>query len=229
MNTSWTHPISIHIPGNVKQHIIDYWLESSISEHTSIASFNKHSLELISLGAPSNLLIRCNQAAIDEIVHAVLCMSVVSSVSGKQLSDPVTNVANLLPSQPTAKEVMLSVIYDGCINETLAAYSAKVVANRTKEPNIKKIIEKIDMEEMTHALLAFDTLDWIISKHPELKEVCINTFESYLNTPRNFDTKFDTIPSIEDYGVITKQIKEKAYKLALSKLIGPRLHAIRNS
>ena len=229
MNTSWTHPISIHIPENMKQYIIDYWLESSVSEHTSIASFNKHSLELISLGAPSNLLIRCNQAAIDEIIHAVLCMSVVSSVSGKHLSDPVTNVANLLPSQPTPKEVMLSVIYDGCINETLAAYSAKVVAKCTKEPNIKKIIEKIDMEEMTHALLAFDTLDWIISKYPDLKELCINTFESYLNKPHNFDTKFDTIVSIEQYGVITKQIKEKAYNIATKKLILPRLHTIRNS
>ncbi len=191
MNTSWTHPISLNIPENIRQFIIEYWLESSISEHTSIASFNKHSLELISIGAPSNLLIRCNQAAIDEIVHAVLCMSVVSSVSGKKLSDPVTSVANLLPTEPTPKDIMLSVLYDGCINETLAAFSAKVVSRYTKEPNIKKIIEKIDMEEMNHALLAFDTLDWIISKYPDLKGLCINTFESYLNKPHNFDTKFD--------------------------------------
>ena len=228
MNSNWTHSIVLNIPESIKSHIIEYWLNSSISEHTSIASFNKHSLELIALGAPSSLLIRCNQAAIDETVHAVLCMSVVSSVSGKQLSDPTTNVANLLPSQPTAKEVMMSVIYDGCINETIAAYSAKVVSYHTEEPTIKKILEKIDMEEMTHALLAFDTLDWIINKHPDLKELCIDTFESYLNKSKTFNTKFDDINDIEKYGVITKQVKEKAYKLATKKLILPRLHDIRN-
>ena len=46
------------------------WLDQAEAEHASVASFARHTLQLISLGAPTQLLDFSQKASEDEIEHS---------------------------------------------------------------------------------------------------------------------------------------------------------------
>src|SRR5262245_52773660 len=52
------------------------WARAAQYEHASVASFARFSLELLALGAPSDLIARAHRAAIDELEHTELALGV---------------------------------------------------------------------------------------------------------------------------------------------------------
>ena len=53
-----------------KQEVGLQWLRQAEEEHASVASFARHTLQLMSFGAPSELLKESQRASVDEIKHA---------------------------------------------------------------------------------------------------------------------------------------------------------------
>merc|ERR1712198_179483 len=69
----------------VPEHLANSSLNQEISlafsnqgegEHASVASFARHTLQLMSMGAPATLLVGSQQAALDEIRHAKMCYGI---------------------------------------------------------------------------------------------------------------------------------------------------------
>ena len=58
------------------------WLVQAEAEHASVASFARHTLQLMSIGAPSELLVASQKASVDEIKHAKMCYGLASSFLG---------------------------------------------------------------------------------------------------------------------------------------------------
>ena len=80
-SASWKIPQTLSIvENNTFNHDIGLqWLKQAEDEHASVASFARHTLQLMSIGAPSELLQSSQDASIDEIKHAKICYGFAST------------------------------------------------------------------------------------------------------------------------------------------------------
>ena len=72
--------------------MMNEWLKQGLSEHASIGTFAKFSLELMSIGAPLWIMELSNQASLDEIRHTQLSFDIAGM---SELSTVVTALSNV--------------------------------------------------------------------------------------------------------------------------------------
>ena len=132
-------------------------------EQASIASFARFSLQLLALGAPSELVERCNQALADETEHAKLCFQLASSYAGQPLGPGPLDIDGSLRCVSLAEIVDL-VLAEGCFGETSAALEALEAADTATDPVVRDVYAKIARDEQRHAELAFRFLRWALTR-----------------------------------------------------------------
>ena len=106
---------------------MDRWLKQGLDEHASVASFNRFSLNLMRHGAPSSLVRRAQQAAIDETKHAELSFSLAAALNTSQAPAsteliwfPVPGdipMPNPLPLDTSTHAMLGAAFREGCIGE----------------------------------------------------------------------------------------------------------------
>lgn len=140
-----------------------YWTEVARSEHASIASFARFSLELLALGAPASLVARAHRAALDEIAHTELALRLVERFGGRQvvLGELDVQASGSLAAL-TPEAVLRGTVRDGCVGETRAALDAEARGQRTEDPEERAAFDRIARDESAHATLAFDAVDWLV-------------------------------------------------------------------
>jgi len=136
------------------------WLADALSEHASIASFARATLELMAVGAPPELLRGCQRAALEEVRHAELCFRLARRFSGRAL-DP-----GVLPA-PAARSgglpaVARDTFLEGCVAETVAAHQSTHALDAVRDGEVRAVLARIVRDEMRHAELAWRTVAWAV-------------------------------------------------------------------
>ena len=172
--SSWNAALSpTAVPCTVHAAVVRKWLDAAAAEHASVASFARHSLQLMSVGAPAWLVQGAHAAAADEIKHAQLCYGLASKYSNKTVSPGPLDVGGtilgrvsgasgngaglragggmLSPAAAAAVEVIESVVAEGCIGETMAAARAAITAHAAVDAVVAKVLTIIAADEMRHA------------------------------------------------------------------------------
>ena len=140
--------------------LIAHWTEVARLEHASVASFARHTLELMALGAPAELLAEVQRAAADEVRHAQLAFGMIAALGGGEMGPGPLSVDDMGPRlDPVA--VLRGLIEEGCIGETLGAAEARIAAERSLGPTAQ-VLAEIAEDETRHALLAWRTARWVI-------------------------------------------------------------------
>jgi hypothetical protein len=148
-----------------REHLKEAWLDDAALEHASIAAFSDLQLKLLSVGAPPELLQKTASAVQDEIVHAQLCYQQASRYSVQPCSPaplPVHGSSQIFRwSARSVKltSMALESLFDGCVNEGVAAELALIAAERCDE-KLSKMLTCIAKDETDHARLAWDILAW---------------------------------------------------------------------
>jgi len=155
-------PISPTLPDHVRERIAEGWLRDGLSEHASIASFDRARAELDAIEAPPELLRACEQAAKDEVEHTCLCFSLAKRFSGRGFEP--TALPKVAPRGGDALAVALDTFVEGCIGETIAAACARRAASLATDPVIQEVLDEIAYDETEHAALAWRTIAWIIKR-----------------------------------------------------------------
>lgn len=140
--------------------LIAHWTEVARLEHASVASFARHTLELMALGAPADLLSEVQRAAADEVRHAQLAFGMIAALGGGECGPGPLSVDDMGPRLDPV-EVLRGLIEEGCIGETLGAAEARMAAERAVGP-IAQVLAEIAEDETRHALLAWRTARWVI-------------------------------------------------------------------
>lgn len=138
------------------------WLDDARMEHASIASFAKFTLELLSLGAPADLVADAQRAALDEVAHAQLCFTLASRYSGQDRGPAALNVQGALGSVSLA-DVAVATLREGCVGETLAAVVARAQLEGATDEAVRSALGRIAEDEERHAELAWSFLRWALS------------------------------------------------------------------
>ncbi len=145
----------------------EYWLQQAKEEHASIASFARHTLELMKFGAPAGLLRAALSAGQDEIRHAQLAFGLASRFDpdGKVFEPSKMDLDRAAPLANSVQSMLAQLVDDGCIGETTAvAYGARALRSAT-DPQARNALEAIVKDEARHAKLAWDTAAWAVRNH----------------------------------------------------------------
>ena len=166
------------LPADLREEVMLYWAQVGTHEHASVASFARFAMDLLSLGAPRELVSATTRAMEDEIRHAYHCFSIASAYAGMPLGPSEVEVAGCMDHSGDLAMMLRDAIVEGCIGETIAASIAEWSASYIQDADVSEIVTQIAADEGDHALLAWQFVDWALTKHPELYEVARETLES---------------------------------------------------
>lgn len=141
-----------------------HWTNLGRMEHASIAAFARFSLQLLSLGAPPELVDACTQALADETAHTKLCFQLASAYAGHAIGPGPLDVRGSLEASSLSDIVDL-VIVEGCFGETRAALEALAAADAASDPAIQAAYAQIAADEQRHAELAFRFVRWALTQN----------------------------------------------------------------
>lgn len=140
------------------------WAHDACYEAASVASFSRFVMQLLSLGAPPQLVERAQAALADEVEHARALFGLASAYADQPLGPGGLPIEHALheASDPLAAAVALT--KEGCIGETISAMQVAVAAQRAEDPAVRSLLAKIAEEELRHAELAWSTLGWLLAR-----------------------------------------------------------------
>lgn len=153
---------ALALPDSLRAAAAEHWLREAAMEHASVASFNRASLELMAVGAPPHLLRGHQQAALDEIEHARLCLSI-ATACGKPPREPGP-MRVPLPREPDLARLAADTFVEGCVGETTAALVMERAAAGAEDDRLKSILSRIATDEADHAALAWATVAWAVEQ-----------------------------------------------------------------
>ena len=137
------------------------WLDDALAEHASVASFARFTLDLLALGAPSDLVLASQRAALDEVRHARVCFALSSRYSGKCVGPGVLDTEGALET-PELASFAARTVREGCIGETIAALIVAEEARSATDPEVRRLLEGIASDEAGHAELAWKSVRWAL-------------------------------------------------------------------
>lgn len=145
---------------SMRARLADEWEKDALAEHASVAAFNRLSLELMALAAPHDLLMACQQAALDEVDHARRCFALASAYRGTPLEPgPLRPVPVRTLDFPT---LVREAFREGCVGETVAALVAERAAAACEDPAVNRDLERIAQDEARHAAFAWSVVRWAL-------------------------------------------------------------------
>jgi hypothetical protein len=144
-----------------REALVAHYTAMAALEHASVASFARFSLELLALGAPSELVTEAHKAALDEVEHARTAFAIASRLAG-QVIGPDKLPAATAPLGASVEAFVASLVMEGCVGETLGAAEGLDVARRVEDPALRAALERIAADEERHAALAWRTLKWAL-------------------------------------------------------------------
>ena len=197
-------------------------------EHASVASFARHTLQLLTMVAPPSLLTGSQKAALDEIKHAKMCYGIAEAFLGKTIQPSTLDIEGSVKLHG-GEENLQSVINEGCIGETISAVRAQLGAHYAKQPMVKDSLETIAADEANHAQLAWNTVQWAITRYPELQTIAKETFKARLDRPlinlnsvpmdHCYDCEKDS--SLHDNGLLLDEDQLNTEVLSIQNVIHP--------
>jgi hypothetical protein len=151
------------------------WARDAAFEHASIASFSRFILELLSLGAPHELVSSAQRALADEVRHARLCYTLASRYADEALGPGPLAVPAF--SRRSLRQAALDTAREGCIAETVAAFVAGERLARARDPLVVRTLRGIVADEQRHAELAWRFVRWAVDRDPSIAAPLASLFE----------------------------------------------------
>lgn len=138
------------------------WLDDAAMEHASVASFGRVALELLSLGAPPELVEGAHLAALDEVRHAKACLSFARGCGAAEVEPG--RLAVVPQRSADFGRFAADTFIEGCVGETIAALVVTRAAAGTEDGALRAALEEIAADEARHAALAWRMVSWAINR-----------------------------------------------------------------
>jgi hypothetical protein len=150
------------VPAALARAIGREWLRDALLEHASVAAFASFSLSLMAVGAPVALLAESQQASLDEIEHARACFAIADRYLGERHHAGPLDLSGLHVTT-TLEEVAVRTFLDGCVEETIAALTARAQLDVARDGEVRDALERIVEDETRHAELGWKFVAWAVA------------------------------------------------------------------
>jgi hypothetical protein len=198
-----------------------HFVEAALMEHASIAAFARFSLQLLALGAPSDLVMDTARAMADETRHARLCFGLAERYGLRAAAPGKLDVTGSL-GEVDLLDVVEMVTLEGCIGESSAALEAAWAAEAAVDPVVKATLAGIAEDEARHAALAFRFVAWAAGRDarvlPRVRELVAEAAATTTTTDGD-DTERSARYALEAHGVLDRRTRTAARAAALKEVI----------
>lgn len=167
---------SAPVDRRLAEQLAQHWTRIALMEHASVAAFARFTLQLLSLGAPMDLVRSASAAQADEVRHAATAFAFASAYAGTSIGPGPLDMSGVLAGE-SPEHVLRMTIREGCLGETFAAMEAGEAARRAAVPSVKAALEAIAADESAHAALAWRVVQWLLVERPELHAVAREEFD----------------------------------------------------
>ena len=140
--------------------LADHWTQEAAFEHASIASFAQLTLDLLSVGAPPDLLEAAQRATLDEIEHARITFALATAYGGKPVGPAALSA--LPGASRTLAAIARSTFIDACVGESVASAALAESSRRASDPVLRDLLAKMAEDEERHAELAWRIVAWAL-------------------------------------------------------------------
>ncbi len=178
----WAEGLRFAVDGlsdRLRGRLLAYWSKLAVDEHASVASFSRFNLELVALGAPSELLASSTRAIGDEIRHARVSFGIASVFAGAPVGPGRIAMDGALDRSGDPEAVLVAAILEGCVNETISAAQARAAAEGTDDPELRTLLVTIAADESRHAELSWAFVRWMLATRPELRDAAARAFDGF--------------------------------------------------
>jgi hypothetical protein len=195
--------------------LVRHYTEWALAEHASIASFARFTLQLLALGAPSDIVNRAIAATADETRHARIGFGLVRALSGTVTSPAELSIDHALEGDNTLEGVLRLVAREGLIGETLAALEVRCSANLAKPRALRAVLASVADDEAQHAELAFVFAAWALEQEPTLASV-LETELADWDAPA-----LPVVRGLERWGILDEATRRAVREAAFSQVVLP--------
>lgn len=218
---AWLAPLEVPSLGEAdaaqRAALAEFWTSAALSEHSSVAGFHRFALDLLAHGAPPELVMRAQRAAIEELEHARACFGLASAYAGRPIGPGPMPLGTSAPIASTLAELAVWTVHEGCVGETVAAWLASEIHEHAKDPVVCEVMAKISREEAEHAELAWAVLRWAISAGGEVvRRAVADAFAAARVAP----PKHGSAPCAS-HGLLPDALVEATVQAAFSQVVQP--------
>ncbi|MCB9796508.1 MAG: ferritin-like domain-containing protein [Alphaproteobacteria bacterium] len=165
-------PLEAHVPEAQREALAEAWRENARTEHASVAAFARLTLQLMALGAPSELIAAAQKDAEEELRHTHLCFSLARGIDGREAGPGAFEGARLpLPGGRSRRMALVTLavesLVDGALNEGVSARIVGRLARQVEDPAVKAVLTEIASDEGRHAVHGWDVLRWCHAQDPD--------------------------------------------------------------
>jgi hypothetical protein len=199
--------------------LVDHYTTWALAEHASVASFARFALQLLALGAPSDLISRAIDAQADEVRHAKLGFGLASALVGEAIGPTELSLHNAV-NEVTLEEALRLAVREGMIGETLAALEAHVSAQLALAPYLKQGLAVVAEEESQHAELAYAFGAWALQRDPSLASVIEEELQTW-QTP-----EMPQRSGLAYWGILDGPVRREIHQRGLGTVVRPLLEQL---
>jgi hypothetical protein len=218
-------PLASPRSASVRSQLVEHWTAVGLMEHASIAAFARFTLELLSHGAPPELIVESQLALVDETRHARLAFALAGAYGGDAVGPGPLATDGALQGGDLS-EVVVTTIVEGCVGETLAALEAQQAAEQCRDAVVADALRGIARDEASHASLAWKFLAWALARDPELASQVRAVFELVADTQGDPDPDTRAAAALREYGVLTALDRHELRTQVVREVIRPCASAL---
>lgn len=214
----------------LRERVAQGWLEQGLAEHASVAAFARFALQLLSVGAPAELVSETSQALTDEVRHACDCFALARRHGGRDVGPAALPLSGAL-QQLELTEIVLGTIAEGCIGETIAALEAAEAHAHCQDEAARTVLERISADETQHAQLAWRFVAWALEQGPaSLRPAVAAAFERELSAaPASSSSTIALSPEehqLLQQGLVGPELRRALRVRVLHDVVAPCVRAL---
>ncbi len=201
-----------------RERLSKYYAQVGLMEHAAVAAFARLAMQLMSLGAPSELVELAIQAQRDEIGHARLAFGLATELASVPVGPGALLIEGSLDNV-NLEHIAYTTVVEGCVGETIAALEAAELKERASTPTLRGLLDQIALDESRHAHLAWKVVVWLLKVGGASTRHAVSRgfHDALLRTRSERDTCFDDTP----YGALDNDLADEVQLYALREIIAP--------
>ena len=201
-----------------RNRLTEHYREVARMEHASVAAFARLALQLMSLGAPPELLQQSIVAQGDELEHAKIAFGLACELSGGTVGPGALAINGAL-DESSIEEIAFTAVVEGCVGETVAAVEAAEASARASNPVLGALLARIARDETRHAQLAYRVVMWLLEMGGEgVRRAVERGFHAAIERPA---VPRGTKPEDASCGALDDELAAEVRAQAVRHIIAP--------
>ena len=145
----------------ITRHLLaGYWTDVGRTKHAAVAAHARLAMQLLSLGAPPELISGAHAAMGEELRHARFAFTIASAFRFMPVGPGPLGVDDAFQGS-SVESVLLDVVRAGCVATTIASMELRELLEKVEDSALRFVVSEMARDTAEHVVFAWRTLQWL--------------------------------------------------------------------